>query len=126
MANYLNPLADNFTLGRFVLGLVLGAGPPILGALAVGSPVALTPLVRTLGLAPELGVWLLLGLAFTAGGAAVGGLFASKSFVWALLLGYLPIRLLDPTGSVGLVLVLWMGAVAERVSQFLQRRALLV
>jgi len=125
VANYLNPLADNFTPLRLAAGLVLGAGLPALGVLAAASP----ELVRAAGrlsLPPALAAWGLLAVAFTAGGAAVGWLFSSKCFVWGLLLGYVPIRLLDPTPGLDFLLVLWMGAVAERVSRLLQQRQLLV
>jgi hypothetical protein len=99
VANYLNPLADNFTAARFVLGLALGAGIPACR-------------------------WALLGSAYTASGAAVGWLFTSKSFIWALVLGYLPLRLIDP--GLQLVLALWMALVADRVAVWRMKRELLV
>jgi hypothetical protein len=55
-------------------------------------------------------------LAFSAGGAAVGWIFIWKSFIWALLLGYLPLRLLDPGAGFELILAAWMGVVAESVA----------
>ena len=126
IANFLNPLADNFTLGRFVLGLLLGAGVPALGILAAADPAVVAWLTRTTGLTAGLGRLLLLGAAFTAGGAAVGWLFVWKSFVWALLLGYLPLRLLAPGAGVEVMVVLWMGFMADRVAAFRQKRELLV
>jgi hypothetical protein len=126
IANFLNPLADNFTPARFVLGLLLGAGVPALGILAAADLAVLAWLTRTTGLAPGLGRLLVLGAAFTAGGAAVGWLFMWKSFIWALLLGYVPLRLLAPGAGGGVMVVLWMGFVADRVAALRQKRELLV
>jgi hypothetical protein len=125
VANYLNPLADNFTALRFAVGLALGAGLPALGVVAAASP-EVPRLAERLSLSPALLTWGVLATAFSGGGAAVGWLFSSKCFVWALLLGYVPIRLLDPSPGLDLVLVLWMGAVAEQVSRFFHRRQVLV
>lgn len=125
VANYLNPLADNFSLGRFALGLLLGSGLPVLGVLAGDRP-EVSGWAEAMGATPEVGAWVVLGLAFTLGGAAVGALFTTKSFVWALLLGYVPIRLLGGGLGLELVLVLWMGVVAEQVSAVVEKRRLLV
>lgn len=125
VANFLNPMADNFTLRRFALGLILGAGLPVLGVLGAERP-ELVRVTEMIGVAPKIGAWVLLGLSFSAGGAAVGALFTSKSLVWALLLGYVPIRLLGADISLELLLVLWMGVVAEQVSAMVHKRRLLV
>jgi hypothetical protein len=126
IVNFLNPLADNFTLARFVLGLLLGAGMPALGILATADPGVLAWLTRTTGLTPGLGRLLVLGAAFTLGGAAVGWLFMFKSFIWARVLGYLPLRLLAPAAGLDVLVVLWMGVVAARVAAVRQRRELLI
>lgn len=114
-----------FSLGRFALGLLVGAGLPVLGVLAAERG-EVARWAEAVGATAGVGSWIVLGLGFTLGGAAVGALFTTKSFVWALLLGYVPIRLLGGDLGLELVLVLWMGVVAERVSAFVERRRLLV
>ncbi len=103
VANFLNPLADNFTLPRFVAGVLLGAGVPALAAAtAQGLP--------------------MLFAAFVVAGAAIGWLFTSKSFVWALLLGYVPLRVAVVGTGTALLLILTMGLVADRVARYRFRR----
>jgi hypothetical protein len=112
--NFLNPLADNFTLPRFLAGVVAGAGLPIAAALATD-----------LGFVPGP-PWIAPAVAATLAGAVVGVLFTGKSFVWSLLLGYLPLRLLGEEPVPQLMLALWMGAVSETVGRWRDRRRLLV
>jgi hypothetical protein len=126
VANYLNPLADNFTPLRFLLAVVLGAGTPILAAWlltpdAPGRPSGLpivspeSPLVRMAAL----------GAAYAGAGIAVGCIFTAKAFIWAALLGYLGLRLTGASGA-ELWLAVWMGFVAEQVGRYRTQREILV
>lgn len=122
--NFLNPLADNFTLLRFALGVLLGAAPPVL---VVYRPSALVDWLRSAsGLDPALIASLLLAAAFTLGGLSVGYLFQQKSFIWAFLLGYIPTKLLRPSSGLELWLCLWMAMVAHVVAHWRMRRERLV
>jgi hypothetical protein len=112
--NFLNPLADNFTWPRFLAGVVAGAGLPLAAALAAD-----------LGFLPGPS-WVGPALAATGAGAVIGVVFTGKAFVWSLLLGYLPLRLLGEDPVPQLLLALWMGFVAESVARVQDRRRLLV
>ena len=125
--NFFNPLADNFTVLRFAVGAVFGAGLPLLvtwllDAHAPGRPPGL-PVLPPMG---DLARWVVLGLAYGVAGAVVGYVFNAKQLVWAALLGYVPLRLLEFSAGPAVVAALWMAGVAEQVARFRQRRELLV
>jgi hypothetical protein len=109
--NFLNPLADNFTVLRFAIGVVFGAGLPLL-----------VTWLQVDGLAR----WTALGIAYGLAGAVVGYVFNAKQMVWAALLGYVPLRLLEASAGPAALAALWMAGVAELVARFRQRRELLV
>jgi hypothetical protein len=126
VAFFLNPLADNFTLGRFAAAVGIGLGLPLLvtwwiDPSALWRPAGLPPLPMALPFArlPAL------ALAYAAAGAVVGYLFTGKAFIWAALLGYVVLRLTGVTGA-ELLLAPWMGLVAERVGGYRARRQALV
>lgn len=124
--NFFNPLADNFTLPRLA-AVLFGAGLPLLvtwllDPQAPGRPAGL-PTVPQIG---DLSRWIALGIAYGVGGAVVGYVFNTKHLVWAALLGYLPLRLLEAPAGPAALAALWMAVVAERVAHFRQRRLLLV
>jgi hypothetical protein len=124
--NYFDPLADNFTLPRFLLAVVLGAGLPALATWlttpgAVHRPAGLP----VLAVEPALRL-ATLGLVYAAAGAVVGWVFTGKAFIWAALLGYLPLRLLTPHPGAELLLAFEMGLVAEWTARMRIRRELLV
>jgi hypothetical protein len=124
--NFLNPLADNFSLPRFLAGVVLGAGLPIVTLLLLRDPAVLTFLSNRFGSASA---FLPLGLslvAFALAGAVVGWVFEGKCFVWSLVLGYVPLRIVGSALGMGIVLCLVMGFVADRVSWIRSRRNALV
>jgi hypothetical protein len=122
--NFLNPLADNFTVPRFALGVLLGAALPVL--VAYGSSALVDWLHSASELDPTLIVSLLLAAAFTLGGLTVGYLFQHKSFIWAFLLGYIPTKLLRPASGLELWFCVWMALVAHYVAHWRMRRARLV
>ncbi len=114
--NYLNPLADNFSLRRFLPAICVGTGLPAMALWITGDHARLALLAQAAGLPAS---WAALGLllaATTIAGAVVGWLFEGKSFVWGLLLGYLPVRLLGGLAGTGIASVLWLGFVADRIS----------
>jgi hypothetical protein len=122
--NFLNPLADNFTLLRFALGVLLGAAPPVL---VIYQLPGLVDWFRSAsGLDPTLIVSLLLAATFTLGGLTVGYLFKQKSFIWAFLLGYIPTKLLRPASGLELWFCAWMALVAHYVAHWRMRREKLV
>jgi hypothetical protein len=128
IANFLNPFADNFTLNRLLLALVFGVALPVAATLWFSQPA--NPV--TLRLASELGLpfdralALCLAPVFTVIGAAVGLIFASKSFIWTFVLCYLPLRLLGPAGAAPLWLSLWASALSHWLSRWRDKRAALV
>lgn len=123
-ANFLNPLADNFTVSRFAMGLLFGTVLPLI---ALYQPALLVRWLQPrMGLDPVMALTLLLGVAFTCAGVVVGSVFRQKSLIWAFLLGYVPIKLLGPAAGVGLGPCLWMALVAESVARWRMRREKLV
>jgi hypothetical protein len=122
--NFLNPLADNFTMSRFVAGLLLGSAVPLLVTLRSG--VLTEWLVQRTHWATAPANLGMLILAYVAAGAAVGSLFRQKSFIWSLLLGYLPARLFGLHSSISVLLCLWMAVCADLVSRWKMQRQRLV
>jgi len=123
IANFLNPMADNFTLARFCLGALFGAGLPLLAVRQQGKIMlwlaAWIPNQATLAHA------FLLPAACTLAGIAVGAIFTRKSFIWAILLGYLPGKLFTVSGlTFGLSLA--MAVIAHWTAQLLLARRKLV
>jgi len=132
--SFFNPLADNFTLPRFAAGLLLGMALPALTIVATAGPAEalphglqwLQPLAGRIALS-EPARLAAVGGAFALAGAAVGFVFTSKALVWGLLLGYLPLRLLDTgLGAWSWGFVLLMGWAADSVARWRHRRATLV
>ena len=121
--NFINPFADNFTLARFLISIVLGFGVPCLGLVALAGPLApsITYVSVETGLDASLIESISLGLMLTVTGAVVGGLFTAKSFIWTFLLAYVPLRLLGPAGLAPLWLSLWTGFVADWVARRRER-----
>lgn len=118
--NFLNPLADNFSVPRLLLGLIGGAALPSAWLWLSSDPAFLARLRETVGRVPGLEFALAL-VAFALAGAIVGWLFEGKSFVWGLLLGYVPLRLHGSLLGEGMLLLLVMGFVADRVSWWRSR-----
>ena len=114
--NFLNPLADNFTLPRFALGLLAGALPPLV---ILVKPAFLLGIIQSrLGIDLALATLLLLGIAYALAGSVVGYIFTRKSFIWAFLLGYLPIHFLALPAGNRISWAFWMACVAHAVSNF--------
>lgn len=125
VATFLNPLADNFTLGRFALGLLLGMGLPVLATWLTTPSAEWRPAGFPLLALTPVGRLVLLAAVYTAAGAAVGWIFHLKAFLWAALFGYLPLRLLTASPWSLLLLALWMGQVADWTGQLRNRREML-
>jgi hypothetical protein len=119
IANYLNPLADNFTLPRFLIALVVGLTGP--GAFVI------TRLASATGFAPLTCVIACLAVLLSLVGVIVGLLFATKAFIWCFLLTYVILRLIGPTGvGATFILSLWTGIVADWAAKHRQGRQKLV
>jgi MFS family permease len=113
--NYLNPLADNFTIGRFASGLIFGASLPIV--IAFAPPGLIERLGARAGL-PSATAWTVAEvIAFALSGVVVGSLFRAKSFIWAILLGYLPLFLLGVRLPGQVFMTLLMAIVADAVTR---------
>jgi hypothetical protein len=126
VVNYLNPLADNFTPLRFLAGLVLGAGIPIVATWLLTPDAPWRPAgLPVVAIAGALLRMAALGAAYAVAGIAVGCLFTGKAFIWAALLGYLGLRLGGASG-VELWLAVWMGFVAEQAGRYRTKRQILV
>jgi hypothetical protein len=127
--NFLNPLADNFTVARFALGLLFGVLLPAAGIAWLNGPGqgVIDSLGAATGLEPA---WCVVGgltLLFSLSGLVVGFLFVSKSFIWSFVLTYVLLRVAAPIGLVGaLFLSLWSGGAAAWSAERRERRQLLV
>jgi hypothetical protein len=120
--NFLNPLADNFTVRRLLLGMLLGAAPPII--VATQHPHILAWLATATA---DYSFWLgnlILPAACTFSGVAIGSIFTKKNFIWAILLAYLPARLFSTGLSFGYAI--YMAFVADFAARFLNSRRKLV
>ena len=123
ITNFLNPMADNFTLPRFCLGALLGAGLPL--AAVTQHAIITLWLSAWMPTQANLAHALLLPAACTLAGIAVGAIFTRKSFIWAILLGYLPAKLFSVSGM-PLGLSLYMAVLAHWTAQRLLARRKLV
>jgi hypothetical protein len=122
--NFINPLADNFTVPRFILGALLGAGLPLIAA---------TQHARILSWLSSFGASnlvlagsLLTPVACTLAAIAVGSIFTNKAFIWALVLGFLPAKLLALTTALSLGSGFYMAVVAHWAARFCISRRKLV
>jgi hypothetical protein len=115
VGNFLNPLADNFTVARLALAVLVGSGLPALAAWSIQEGYVASGLR-----------WPVLGMATTVAGAAAGAIFTAKCFVWSLMLGYVPLRLIGNDLAPQAIAALWMGFVAEGVARWRDRRRTLV
>jgi len=129
IANYLNPLADNFTLPRFLTALLFGLVVPVLTILWLTGPGAfvISRLASATGFTPTTCVIACLAVMLTVVGVVVGLLFVTKAFVWCFLLTYALLRLVGPTGiGATFVLSLWTGVVSDWAAKRRQNKQKLV
>lgn len=118
IANFLNPLADNFTPARFALGAVAGLALPVAGLLWLEGPGAalLGSQAAAGGLGSDVAAIVVLAALLAVSGATVGFVFEAKSFIWSFLFSYVLLRLASPAGFwLTLALAAWSGAVADLV-----------
>jgi hypothetical protein len=124
VANFLNPIADNFTVRRFLLGVLFGAAPPLIVA-TQHAHIAAWLTTISVG-SPSFMANLLTPIACTIAGVAVGSIFINKNFIWAIVLGYLPGKLLGITAGPTLGYGIYMAVVADLAARALiARRKLL-
>jgi hypothetical protein len=129
IANYLNPLADNFTVPKFLAAILFGLIVPTMTILWLTGPGAfvIARLAAATGFAPATCVVACLAAMLTVVGIAVGLLFATKAFIWCFLLTYVILRLVGPTGiGATLGLSLWTGMVADWAAKRRRNRETLV
>jgi hypothetical protein len=110
--NFFNPLADYFSITKFAFATVFGTVAP-LAALTFHMPLA-DHLARSNAAAASLVAFYLPTIAYTLAGAVIGWLFAGKSFIWAMVLGFVPGKLLHVPGA-SLSYAVWMGLIADVV-----------
>lgn len=122
--NFINPLADNFTVPRFILGALLGAAIPLIAATEHARILSWLSTFGTTNLALVGG--LLTPLACTVAAIAIGCIFTNKVFIWALVLGLLPAKLLALTTGLSLGSGLYMAFVAHWTARFCISRRKLV
>jgi hypothetical protein len=96
IANFINPLADGFSLGRFALGF--GAGLALaLAAVLLARPLGLEELLHRLWPSAKSGqiIFLLYCPGFVLAGLVAGWQFREKGFLWGFLIS-LPAVILLP------------------------------
>lgn len=112
VSNFLNPLADNFTIARFAAGVVLGGSLPLAANVFEADLLAqLTP-----HLSADAAPAVLYGVAYGLAGAVVGRIFTTKAFLWGFLLGAMPVAAVLGGEAGSLWAELWMGAASHYVS----------
>lgn len=118
--SHLNPFADrNFSIRRLLFGLAIGGGLPVTVTLE-RVPLSVW-LLSHAGAYGPLASSLVPLVAYTIGGIAIGILFSRRIFIWGLLLGVLPSRLLFG-GLAGVGYSLWMASLADLVGRAHNRR----
>ena len=122
--NFFNPFADNFTWGKFAVGVIGGAGLPLLGWLQAGT--LIDWLQKAAGRPLAISQGLLLMLFYGVAGSIVGYNFPGKTFIWGFLLGILPPKLLRLSTPFLFIFAGWMAITAEFVSKLKHRRARIV
>ena len=122
--NFLNPLADTFTVPRFLAGVLFGGVLPLV---AILQPAILMDWLKVhIALDPESLGWTVRAVAYTLGGCAVGYIFKQKSFLWAFLLGSFPVLIVENHTNSVIGSCLWMGTVAHITARLRSQRERLV
>src|SRR5262249_34967090 len=129
IVDYLNPVAKSAPPSRIAAGALGSAALLGLGTFLAVSPSwpGLRLVAQGLHL-PEIAVVsLAMWLLFTLAGVVIGLPFGHRHFIWALLLGVIPVAVLaEATATWPLVAVVWLAFVAERVARWLNQRRRLV
>lgn len=129
IANFLNPLADNFTIPRFLTAMIFGLVVPVLTILWLTGPgtFAIMRMASATGFAPTICVTACIAVMLTIVGFVIGLIFTTKGFIWSFLLTYVILRLVGPTGiGATFLLSLWTGVVADWAARRRQGRQKLV
>jgi hypothetical protein len=117
--DFLNPIADrNVSVLRFLVGVVAGGGLPVL-VKSEALPINIWLLTQAGPYGTIAALWTPL-VAYCAAGLAIGLLFSRRTFIWALLLGVLPGRLIFGAAQVGYCF--WMAAIADIAGRIHNRR----
>jgi hypothetical protein len=124
VANFYNPMADNFTPGRLMAAVLAGAGLPLIAAWLVDLQAAGRPEGFPFIAFPPAQRVAFLGSMWLMAGGAVGWIFSSKQMIWAAILGYISLRLTH--GSASVLAAVVMAMAAEAASRIRLKRAVLV
>jgi hypothetical protein len=125
ITNFVNPLADNFTLARFLVVLALGLAGPAAALTWIGGPGRwqVAQAASVIGVTPTFFTAICSGVVMTCVGVLVGLIFVGKAFIWSFLLTYVVLRLVGPQAVAGTVIIsLWTGAVSTLAAAARERR----
>jgi len=119
--NFLNPLADNFTLSRFALGFGLGLALA-LAAILLAQPLGWPEFLRQVFPNATAGqiTFLLYCPGFVLAGLVVGWQFREKGFLWGFLISLPGLILLPAAVSQPIfysIIAAWSGQTANRFRQ---------
>jgi len=88
--NFFNPFSKRFSVTQAVFSLLLGAVLPLFGILKIAPVVATSSYEHTL---PFAGATLAIAVCYALTGAILGFACNAQSFVWVMLITYLPAHL---------------------------------
>jgi len=91
ICNHLNPLAQNLSMRRFLPGALIAIALPML-AVTILAPATLH--APNIGVSPFVAARCVVLICYLAAGALLGWLLQRNTFLWALFLIYLPMRIL--------------------------------
>jgi len=120
--NFFNPFSKRFSVTQAVFSLLLGAVLPLFGILKIAPAVAASSYQHAL---PFAGATVAIALCYALAGAILGFACNAQSFVWVMLITYLPAHLV--AGNLGWFPYSTLAFyVAYTVSQAKQRRELVL
>jgi hypothetical protein len=118
--NYYNPLGSHFTVPRFIMGLLLGAGIP---TLVLWNPEHTLDVLGRLSFVDPMRTGLVVfPLAFILGGVAIGTIYKSKSFIWGFIASCLPAMAAPQIGTAAVTLGIIMGFSAKLTGRLAMAR----
>jgi hypothetical protein len=118
--NFFNPFAQGISARLFFPVAILAAALPVFGRLEYAPAVAHA--LRTLGLPGEFAAQPIIRLCYFVAGALIGYFLERETFLWGMLLTYIPVRLFT-SGNLGPIPYSALAAgVAYCVAQIKKRR----
>ena len=120
LRNYFNPFAQGFSAQRFFSVAILAAALTVFARLEYAPAAAHA--FRTLGLPAEFAAQAVIRICYIVAGALIGYFLERETFLWGVLLTYLPVRLFT-SASLGPIPYSALAAgVAHVVAQIKKRR----